>query len=42
MKRSRKVLAWVAGALLALIVVLILVIALFDWNRLKPFINTTR
>ena len=39
MKRSRKVLAWIAGALLALIVVLILVIALFDWNRLKPFIN---
>lgn len=39
MKRSRKVLAWVAGALLAFIVVLILVVALFDWNRLKPFIN---
>jgi hypothetical protein len=39
MKRSRKVLAWIAGALLALIVVVILIIALFDWNRLKPFIN---
>jgi len=39
MKRSRKVLAWIAGVPLALIVVAILVIALFDWNRLKPFIN---
>jgi uncharacterized protein involved in outer membrane biogenesis len=38
-KRSRKILAWITGALLALIVVAILVIALFDWNRLKPFIN---
>ena len=39
MKRSRKVLAWITGVLLALIVVAILVVALFDWNRLKPFIN---
>jgi AsmA family protein len=39
MKRSRKVLAWIAGVLLAFIVVVVLVVALFDWNRLKPFIN---
>ena len=39
MTRSRKILAWIVGVLLALIVVLVIVIALFDWNRLKPFIN---
>ncbi len=39
MKRSRKVLNWIAGIFLALIVVLVIVIATFDWNRLKPFIN---
>lgn len=39
MKRSRKVLSWTGGIILALIVVLIIVIATFDWNRLKPFIN---
>jgi uncharacterized protein involved in outer membrane biogenesis len=39
MKRSRKVLNWIAGIVLALIVVLVIVIATFDWNRLKPFIN---
>lgn len=39
MKRRNKVIAWIGGALLALLVVIVLVIALFDWNRLKPFIN---
>src|SRR6185312_7256883 len=39
MTRSRKIVAWIVGVLLALIVVLVIVIALFDWNRLKPFIN---
>lgn len=39
MRRSRKVLTWIIGVLLALIVVLVLVVALFDWNRLKPTIN---
>jgi uncharacterized protein involved in outer membrane biogenesis len=39
MTRSRKIVAWIVGVLLALIVVLAIVIALFDWNRLKPFIN---
>jgi uncharacterized protein involved in outer membrane biogenesis len=39
MKRSRKVLNWMAGIILALIVVLVIVIATFDWNRLKPFID---
>jgi uncharacterized protein involved in outer membrane biogenesis len=39
MKRSRKVLNWIAGIILALIIVLMIMIATFDWNRLKPFIN---
>jgi AsmA family protein len=39
MKRSHKVLAWIAGALLALIVLAVIVVATFDWNRLKPFIS---
>ncbi|WP_458069110.1 AsmA family protein [Rhodanobacter sp. BL-MT-08] len=39
MKRSRKVLNWIGGIILALIVVVVIVIATFDWNRLKPFID---
>jgi hypothetical protein len=39
MKRSRKVLTWISGGLLALIVILVVVIATFDWNRMKPFIS---
>lgn len=39
MKRSRKILSWIAGVLLVLIVLLLIVIATFDWNRLRPFIN---
>lgn len=38
MKRSRKVLSWTVGSLLALLVVSLIVIATFDWNRMKPFI----
>ncbi|GLQ52132.1 AsmA family protein [Dyella flava] len=39
MKRRYKILAWITGFLLALVVALILLVALFDWNRLKPVIN---
>ena len=39
MKRGPKIAAWIGGVLAALIVVLVLVVAFFDWNRLKPFIN---
>ncbi|RDS86727.1 AsmA family protein [Dyella psychrodurans] len=39
MKRIYKLLAWIAGLLLVLLVALILVVALFDWNRLKPVID---
>ena len=39
MKRSRKVLAWIVGGVLTLILILIVLIATFDWNRMRPFIN---
>jgi uncharacterized protein involved in outer membrane biogenesis len=39
MKRSRKIASWIAGVLLAAIVLMVIVIATFDWNRLKPFIG---
>jgi AsmA family protein len=39
MKRSHKILIWIAGILVVLVTALILVVALFDWNRLKPTIN---
>jgi len=39
MKRSYKILAWIAGILLVLAAALVLLVALFDWNRLKPAIN---
>ncbi|WP_233843227.1 AsmA family protein [Dyella sp. 2HG41-7] len=39
MKRSRKVLIGITGVVLALVVALVLFIALFDWNRLRPLIN---
>nr|WP_183423986.1 AsmA family protein [Luteibacter sp. Sphag1AF] len=39
MRRGSKILAWVVGVLLALIVIVILIVAFFDWNRLKPTIN---
>ena len=39
MKRSRKVLSWIAGIVLALVVVMLIMVATFDWNRMKPFIG---
>jgi AsmA family protein len=39
MKRRGKILSWIAGVLLAVVVVLLIVIATFDWNRMKPFIS---
>jgi len=38
MQRRRKVLSWIAGSVLALLAVLLIVVAAFDWNRMKPFI----
>ncbi len=37
--RWQRVLAWVVGSIVVLILLLVAVIALFDWNHLKPTIN---
>ncbi|MCP1373793.1 AsmA family protein [Dyella lutea] len=39
MTRRRRIVAWIVAALVALTGLLVLVVALFDWNRLKPFID---
>lgn len=39
MKRPYKVSTWIVGVLLALIVLLLIVVATFDWNRLKPYLD---
>jgi uncharacterized protein involved in outer membrane biogenesis len=39
MTRTRKILAWTVGSLFLLLAVLVLVIAFFDWNRIKPPLN---
>ena len=39
MRRRHKWLAWIIGVPVALVIVLVLVLAFFDWNRLKPTID---
>ncbi|RDS81176.1 AsmA family protein [Dyella monticola] len=39
MRLSLKILAWMVGVLTVLVVALILFVAFFDWNRLKPTID---
>ncbi|WMJ00563.1 AsmA family protein [Pseudomonas chlororaphis subsp. aurantiaca] len=39
MTRTRKTLAWTVGSLFLLLAVLVLIIAFFDWNRIKPPLN---
>ncbi|HEY0285849.1 MAG TPA: AsmA family protein [Pseudomonas sp.] len=39
MTRSRKIFAWTGAILVLLIAILIIVIATFDWNRIKPTLN---
>ncbi|PXX76278.1 hypothetical protein SAMN05660489_05297 [Pseudomonas sp. LAMO17WK12:I10] len=39
MMRTRKILAWTVGSLFLLLAVLVLIIAFFDWNRIKPPLN---
>ena len=39
MSRTRKIFSWVIGIFLLLVVVIVVFIATFDWNRLKPTIN---
>ena len=39
MSRSGKIVSWIVGIFLLLVIIVVLVIAFFDWNRLKPTIN---
>jgi len=39
MRLSLKILAWIVGVLMVLVIVLVLFVALFNWNRLKPTID---
>lgn len=39
MRRSLHLLAWMFGVLLLLVVALVVFVALFNWNRLKPYIE---
>ncbi|NIF24572.1 AsmA family protein [Candidatus Pantoea multigeneris] len=39
MSRTRKIFSWIIGIFLLLVVVIVVFIATFDWNRLKPTIN---
>lgn len=39
MSRSGKIISIIVGILLVLVVAVVLVVAFFDWNRLKPTIN---
>lgn len=39
MTRPRKILLWIVAIFLVLIAVLVVVIATFDWNRVKPTLN---
>ena len=40
MTRTRKTLAWIVGIFVLLVVVLVVILSTFDWNRLKPTINS--
>ena len=40
MTRTRKTLAWVVGIFFLLVAVLVVILATFDWNRIKPTVNT--
>ncbi|VVN81862.1 AsmA family protein [Pseudomonas fluorescens] len=39
MTRTRKIVLWTVASLVVLLAVLVLVIAFFDWNRIKPPLN---
>ncbi len=41
MKRHGKLLLGIAGAIVALVVIVIVVVATFDWNRAKPWVVAT-
>ncbi|ROM96114.1 AsmA family protein [Pseudomonas brassicacearum] len=40
MTRTRKILAWVVSSLVLLMALLVVIIAFFDWNWIKPPLNT--
>ena len=40
MTRTRKTLAWAGGIFVLLVAVLVVILATFDWNRIKPTINS--
>ena len=40
MTRTRKTLAWIGAIFVLLVAVLVVILATFDWNRIKPTINT--
>jgi uncharacterized protein involved in outer membrane biogenesis len=40
MTRTQKIFAWTFASLVVLLAVLVLIIVFFDWNRIKPTINT--
>jgi len=39
MTRTRKIFAWTVTSLVVLLAILVLIIAFFDWNRIKPPLN---
>ncbi|VVQ31632.1 hypothetical protein PS943_02443 [Pseudomonas fluorescens] len=39
MTRTRKIFTWTLASLVVLLAVLVLIIAFFDWNRIKPTVN---
>lgn len=39
MSRTAKIFGWVIGVFAILVVVLVIIVATFDWNRVKPTIN---
>ncbi|GLQ90020.1 AsmA family protein [Dyella flagellata] len=39
MRLSLKILTWIVGILVVLVIALVLLVALFNWNRLKPTID---
>lgn len=41
MTRGIRILTWIVGVIIALIVIAIIFIALFDWNRAKPWLDRT-
>lgn len=39
MKRGRRIAAWIGGILVLLLVAVVVFVATFDWNRMRPTIN---